>query len=200
MTEEPEVLSDDACGEDPPAEESGTQGPLAELFIALTARSRGEQGKLSIGVERQRLLDALHATPDELTHLLGSLREKIGPLGLEVIEYYSERELWLALRSVHACPNELGVDAQAILGVLMGMIEGEESPETIRIPVADLRDRLVRGRYLSEYQLDSNLKVLESLGFVRRSRSGVGYGPRTLIEYTQERRENIRDQARELVF
>ena len=173
---------------------------LSELFVALTARTRRDGRRLKIGVERQRLLEALDVSAETLSDCLRRLDEHIEPLGLERVEYYYDRELWLTLRSVHPCPNELGPDAQATLGVVMGLIEEGEAPEAARIPVSELRALLVRGRYLTEHQLDVNLKNLESLGFLHRSRAGVGYGPRTLIEYSPSRRANIRNEARELIF
>ena len=129
-----------------------------------------------------------------------ALGKQIGKLGLEVVDYYYEREHWYCLKSQYAAPNELGSLEQGVLGTLIGMIEATDKPERASLPVSELRKRLVGGKYASRYQLDIALSKLENLGFVAKKRSQLSYGPRTLIELSSERRANIAEEAETLVF
>ena len=173
---------------------------LQELFVALTSRWRTEDGSLAAGVPRRRLLTALDLDEPALRPLLDRLSGHLGPLGLELIEYYHARDRWYAIKSLHAAPNELDENEQAVLGVVIALIEESKRPSEAKIPPSKLKRILVRGKYLTQYRLDKVLSNLEHLGYLRRTKGGHAYGPRTLIEYGEDSRRNIAEEARELVF
>ncbi|MBI4615042.1 MAG: hypothetical protein HY720_15625 [Planctomycetes bacterium] len=185
--------------EQDPGEERGDD-VLQELFLALTARWRSEDGKLAVGVPRKKLVAALDLPEAELGPVLDRLSGRIGPLGLEVVEYYHGRDRWVALRSLAACPNELGEWEQAVLGVVIAFLEESQRPDSSQVPLSKLKRLLVRGKYLSEYRLERVLANLEHLGYLSRKKDGYAYGPRTLLEFGEERRKNIHEEARELIF
>ncbi len=184
--------------------QTAAEGPppeaLAELMIALSARWQTDAGKIAIGVPRGRLLAAAGTDEKGLTALLEALQKEIGRLGLELVDYYYEREHWFCLKSQYAAPNELGLAEQGVLGSLIGLLESQEKAERAALPVADLRKKLIGGKYISRYQLDAALSKLITLGFVTRKRSSLSYGPRTLIELSSERRSNIAEEAEALIF
>lgn len=180
----------------PPAEDE----VLQEMFVALTSRWRTDEGQLAVGVGRRKLMAALDVDEAGLRPLLDELAGRLGPLGLELVEYYHARDRWYAVKSVFAAPNELDENEQAVLGVVIALVEESKRPSEARIPLARLKRILVRGKYLTQYRLDKVLASLEHLGYLRRTKGGHAYGPRTLIEYGEESRRNIAEEARELVF
>lgn len=192
---------------EPEPDEPGDASPgekgddvLSELFVALAARWRTEDGKLAVGVPRKKLVAALGVSELELGQVLDRLSGRVGPLGLEVVEYYHGRDRWVALRSLSACPNELTEWEQAVLGVVIAFLEETKRPGDSQVPLSKLKRLLVRGKYLTEYRLDRVLASLEHLGYLSRKKEGYAYGPRTLLEFGEERRKNIHEEARELIF
>lgn len=176
------------------------QEVLAELLIALTARWRSADDRLAIGAPRDRLQAAAGTDAAGLDRLLDDLGSQIAPLGLEVVDYYYDKAHWFCVRSEYAAPNELSVIEQGVLGTVIGFLEGKSSPESASLPLTDVRQRLVNGRYVSRYQLDKTLQSLEDLGFLVRKKSHLSYGPRLLIEFSAERRANVAAEARSLIF
>lgn len=189
-----------------PIEPSGPRDPVAgdeilsELFVALTARWRGPEGNLAIGVSARRLIGALGVSAGDLGVLLDRLVERVAPLGLELVEYYHERDRWYVLRSVHPAPTELDEWEQSTLGVVIAMAEETKRGADAAVPGHKIQRLLVRGKYLSLYRLDRALSRLEALGYLVRKKGGYAYGPRTLVEYSEESRKNIHLEARDLVF
>jgi hypothetical protein len=169
---------------------------LGQLFAALTARFRNEEGQLSIGVKRQDLLEALHINKSGLTRLLDLLRQQISPLGLELVEYRLGRDTLYCVRTIYGVPAELSDPEYAVLGVIISTVErASKHRRPRRVSTKDIETILVARGRLSRYQLDKILRRLTELGYITRSTRRVAYGPRLELEFDSERREAIANAA-----
>ncbi len=169
-----------------------------QLFIALTSRWRRENRSLAFGVSKRQLRNKTGLTLLELEMYLEEFGKKAKRLGLELISYIVDNEVWYCLRSIYVVPNELTLDEQAVLGTIIFLIERsrdnrrrEETPVTSTI----LFDRLVKRGYYSEYSLTKIVRTLDTAGYIRRSGNKIRYGSRTKIEISPERRKEIADRT-----
>ncbi len=169
---------------------------LGQLFAALTARFRNEDGQLTIGVKRQDLLQALHINKAGLTRLLDLLRQQITPLGLELVEYRLGRDTLYCIRTIYGVPGELTDPEYAVLGVIISTIErASKHRRPRRVATKDIETILVARGRLSRYQLDKILRRLTELGYITRTARRIVYGPRLELEFDAERREAISNAA-----
>ncbi|MFX0168366.1 MAG: hypothetical protein ACFE89_03315 [Candidatus Hodarchaeota archaeon] len=169
---------------------------LGQLFAALTARYRNDDGQLNIGIKRQDLLEALHINKTGLDRLLDLLRQQIIPLGLELVEYRLGRDTLYCIRTIYGVPGELSDPEYAVLGVIIAKIEQAGQGRRIRrIATKALETVLVSRGRLSRYQLDRILRRLLELGYISRSARRIEYGPRLELEFDPERREAIANAA-----
>ena len=177
-------------------EEHGQRHLLGQLFAALTARYRNDEGQLSIGVKRHELLEALHINRTGLNQLLDLLRQQIAPLGLELVEYRLGRETLYCVRTIYGVPGELSDSEYAVLGVIIATIERASKSRRPRgIPTKAIETILVSRGRLSRYQLDRIIRRLIELGYITRSSRRIEYGPRLALEFDPERREAIANAA-----
>ncbi len=169
---------------------------LGQLFAALTARFRNEEGQLSIGVKRQDLLEALHVNKAGLSRLLDLLRQQIAPLGLELVEYRLNRDTLYCVRTIYGVPGELTDPEYAVLGVIISAVErASKSRRPRRVATKDIETILVARGRLSRYQLDKIMRRLIELGYLTRTTKRIAYGPRLELEFDSERREAIANAA-----
>ncbi len=169
---------------------------LGQLFAALTARYRDDDGHLNVGVKRQDLLEALHVNKTGLNRLLDLLRQQITSLGLELVEYRLGRDTLYCIRTLYGVPGELTDPEYAVLGVIIATIEqASKRRRPRRIATKDLETMLVARGRISRYQLDRILRRLIELGYVTRTARCIAYGPRLELEFDAERREAIASAA-----
>ncbi len=169
---------------------------LGQLFAALTTRYRDEEGRLCIGVTRQALIESLHTTRSGLDRILDLLRQEITPLGLELVEYRLGREARYCIRTLYGVPSELSDPEYAVLGVIIATIEASQTQRKLQqIRIKDLESVLVARGRISRYQLDKILYRLSHLGYIIRATSRISYGPRTELEFDEERRQAIANAA-----
>jgi len=172
---------------------------LQELFIAMTARWRREDGTLGIGVPKNKILKAGEITAEVMENLLQRLKEKMSSLGMEVIEYFYEGEIWYAVRSTYICPSELKSEEEATLAVIISAIESSsEVPK--RADVEIVKKKLLGGKYFTESQLERTLKQLEQAGYIQKRKQYILYSPRTLLEFSEEVRKHLVEEANRLIF
>ncbi|MFP4057944.1 MAG: hypothetical protein ACLF0G_13840 [Candidatus Brocadiia bacterium] len=184
---------------EPQAEpEASQQELLPQLTAILTARWRQENGRLAIGAPRRRLLQALRVEEARVDELLAALAEKAGELGLELREYRRAGDMWVCLTAVHGGPTELTDEEQGVLGVVVHLVRA--SGRRRHTTVDDLRELLVGREYLTEHQLQSRLRRLEYLGYIRRSRGTVHLDCRSELEFDENARREIAEQARSLIL
>jgi len=184
--------SKDTGGED--------QHLLAQLFAALTARWRDEEGHLRIGVSQRDLLEALKTSRAGLNRLLEQLIRMIEPLGLELVEYRVGREVRYCIRTLYGVPGELTDHEYAVLGLIIAAVEraaARRHPRVLR--TKDLERTLVATGRLSRYHLDKILRRLADLGYIVRGVNRITYGPRTEIEFDAERRQAIAARAQAII-
>ncbi len=169
-----------------------------QLFLALTSRRRLENGSLAFGVSKRHLRNKTGLTLLELETLLEDFGRNVKRLGLELISYVVDNEVWYCLRSIYVVPNELSLDEQAVLGTIIYLIEkttDHRRREEIPITSTILFDRLVKRGYYTEYSLTKILRTLVSTGYIRRGGNKIRYGARTKIEIATERRKEIADRT-----
>jgi hypothetical protein len=169
-----------------------------QLFLALTSRWRRENGTLAFGVSKRQLRNKTGVTLLELETLLEDFGRNVKRLGLELISYVVDNEVWYCLRSIHVVPNELSLDEQAVLGTIIYLIEkntDHRRREELPITSTILFDRLVKRGYYSEYSLTRILRTLDSTGYIKRGGNKIRYGARTKIEIAPERRKEIADRT-----
>ncbi len=182
--------------EDSEEEEFAQRHLLGQLFAALTARFRNDDGQLSIGVRRQDLREALHVNKTGLNRLLDLLRQQITPLGLELVEYRLGRDTLYCIRTIYGVPGELNDSEYAVLGVIISTVEKASKQRRPRhVPTKDIETILVARGRLSRYQLDKILRRLTELGYITRTARRLAYGPRIELEFDVERREAIANAA-----
>ncbi len=193
----PDTKEESGASSDPESgEELEQRHLLGQLFAALTTRYRDEEGRLCIGVTRQALIESLHTTRTGLNRILDLLRQQITPLGLELVEYRLGRETRYCLRTLYGVPGELTDPEYAVLGVIIATIEGVQAHRRQQyLRVKDLESAIVARGRLSRYQLDKILRRLSNLGYVTRTASRISYGPRTELEFDEERRQAIANAA-----
>ena len=193
--EQPEKKSENAVKEKL-EEDFGDVDP--QLFIALTSRWRRENGALAFGVSKRQLRNKTGLTLLELETYLEEFGKKVKRMGLELISYVVDNEVWYCLRSIYVVPNELTLDEQAVLGTVIFLIErSRDNRRREEIPVTStvLFDRLVKRGYYSEYTLTKILRTLDTAGYIKRGGNKIRYGPRTKIEISAERRKEIADRT-----
>ena len=160
MTSDPGTPPDSLPAPEPTEDEELEQRHLlGQLFAALTARYRGDDGQLSIGVSRQDLQDALHVNKTGLNRLLDLLRQQITLLGLELVEYRLSRDTLYCIRTLYGVPGELTDSEYAVLGVIIATIERvSKNRRPRRVATKDIETVLVARGRLSRYQLDKILR------------------------------------------
>ncbi|MGQ4832834.1 MAG: hypothetical protein ACP6IS_02910 [Candidatus Asgardarchaeia archaeon] len=167
---------------------------LAELVAVLSTRWRDENGILRIGVDESRLKEALGVkNRDELSDKLSKLQRKLTPLGLEITRYFFDKKFYFCIRTIYGVPSELSDIEYALLGVIIYYIETSGSDFVTR---KQLEISLVDGHYMNLYQLEQSLKTLELFGYIVKRRGNVAYGPRTLIEFEEDRRRAIAEEVK----
>jgi len=189
-------------GEQPPTIKDRLEEDFGEidpqLFLALSSRWRRQNGSLAFGISKRQLQTKTGLTLLELEELLNDFGSKVTRLGLELVSYLIDNEEWYCLRSIYVVPNELTLDEQAVLGTIIFLIEKQRDNrrrEERPITSAELFSRLVKRGYYSEYTLAKILRTLDSAGYIRRGGNKIRYGPRTLIELSSERRQEIADRT-----
>lgn len=170
---------------------------LQQMFIALTARWRKENGQLAIGTQKSKLLKAGGWNEEETERSFARLRSALEPIGLEVVEYICDGELWCAVRSSYVCPSELKTEEEALLAAIISFVEASKAKSA---PIESLEKKLVGSKYFSRHQMDRLLKNLEDMGYVRKKNREVVYSPRTLLEFSEESRKHIAEEARRFVI
>lgn len=171
-----------------------------ELFIAMSTRWIKNDGSLATGVSRKQILQKTDIKAEVLDDLIMQVKEKVDLLGLEVVEYTYESDLWYTLRSNYVAPNELNPEEEATLAVIIEFLEKQKDPTTANISLDKINDRLVKGKYFTNSSLDRSLRKLEYLGYINRKRKKISYKPRTLIEFSEISRKHIAEESSKLMF
>jgi len=167
----------------------------AQLFAALSARHRDENNRLIIGVKEDDLRDALQVSKRELDNIIKQFQEQIISFGLEVVRYSISRLHYYAIRTIYGVPSELSDDEYATLGVIISLMEDTKLAKTF-ITKKKLEAKLVAGGYLTKYQLERILRSLDESGYIINERGKIKYGPRTKIEFDEDRRKAISEETR----
>ena len=168
----------------------------AQLFAVLSARHREDNNRLVIGVKEEELRNALQVSKRELENLINDFQEKIIPFGLEVVKYSINRvRYYYAIRTIYGVPSELSDEEYATLGVIISLIE-DSNLAKLFVSRKKLDVKLVAGGYLTKYQLERILRNLEDAGYIINDRGKIRYGPRTKIEFDEDRRKAIAEEVR----
>ncbi len=171
---------------------------LPQLVAILTARSRDENGRLAIGAPRRKLLEALRVGEEELDALLQNLAQRGSELGLDLREYRKAGDTWHCLTATYGGPLELDDISQGVLALLIHLVR--KSGRRKIATQEEVREILVGREYLSEYQLQTILRRLDYLGYIRRGRGTIALDCRTTLEFDEAAQKEIAEQARALIL
>lgn len=177
-------------------EEFGEIDP--QIFLALSSRWRKENGSLAFGVSKRQLRNKTGLSLLDLEELMEDYGRKFKRIGLELVSYVEDNEVWYCLRSIYVVPNELSLDEQAVLGTIIFMIEKKTDHrrrDESQLLSTELFERLVKRGYYSEYTLTKILRSLDMSGYISRGGNKIRYGARTKIEISPERRKEIADRT-----
>jgi hypothetical protein len=168
----------------------------SQLIAILTNRRKSTEGNLLIGLDEPSLRQVL-GQEENFQSLMDEFNEYILGLGLTVVEFHYRGLVWRAIKSMYSQPIELSEEELAVLGTMIMLSEQQERQ---RIEYSELVNYLVQREYFSDYRIRKVIQSLQSSGYAEREGKYVAFGPRTLIEFTDEAREQIALQAHDLLF
>lgn len=199
---EPQPAAQQPEGEEPEAEgpegQTADETLLPQLVAILTARWREDNGRLAVGTPKRRIREALRIEVEGLEFLLHKLADQAEPLGLELRDYRRGGDTWLCLTAVHGGPSELRDREQGVLGLLIHLVR--KSGRRRCAAMDEVREILVGREYLTEHQLQTILRQLDYLGYIRRSRGTVHLDCRTTLEFDDAAQKEIAEQAKTLIL
>ena len=188
-------MSENVNGSNEISNESNFNELFAQLFAVLSARHRDENNRLVIGVKEEDLRDALQVSKRELEDIIKRFQKQITPFGLEIVRYSIGRTHYYAIRTIYGVPSELSDEEYATLGAIISLIEDTKLAKTF-VSKKKLDAKLVAGGYLTKYQLERILRNLEESGYIINDRGKIKYGPRTKIEFDEDRRKAIAEETK----
>ncbi|MFW6161348.1 MAG: hypothetical protein ACODAJ_01185 [Planctomycetota bacterium] len=184
---------------EPEAEEAAADETiLPQLVAILTARWRQDNGRLAVGAPKRRIREALRVEGEELEFLLHKLADQAEAIGLELRDYRRSGDTWLCLTAVHGGPSELRDREQGVLGLLVHLVR--KSGRRRSATMDEIREILVGREYLTEHQLQTVLRQLDYMGYIRRSRGTVHLDCRTALEFDDAAQKEIAEQAKTLIL
>ena len=188
---------DTAPPSDRPVDVLNRKEVYAQLFAILTNRRKDAENNLIIGLSDPDLRQVLGMDTEELQELLKEFNEHILGLGLTVVEYHYRGFVWYAMKSMYSAPIELSEEELAVLGTFIMLCEKHESQ---KIEAVELTDYLIQRNYFSDFKLKKLLQALQANGYLERLGKFLNFGPRSLIEFSDEARTQIAAQANDLLF
>ena len=169
----------------------------AQLFAILSNRRRNSDNQLIIGISEEEVSNVLNKSIEETKDLVQEFNDYLLGLGLSIVEYEYQKQIWICIKSMYAAPIELSEEE---LGVLGGLIMLTEEKEHNYIEQAVLLEYFVSREYFNEYRLRRIINRLIESAYVSKQAGKLTYGPRTLIELNEEVRRRISNQATDLLF
>ncbi|MHA2363639.1 MAG: hypothetical protein ACXAC7_06755 [Candidatus Hodarchaeales archaeon] len=170
----------------------------SQIFSILTNRRQNSEGHNLIGYSEEGLTTVLNRTIDETQKLLNEFNEYLLGLGLSIVEFIYQGEIWYCIKSLYAAPIELNEEELGVLGTLIML--AEENKQDF-IEQSTLIEYLTTRKYFNEYRLRKLISRLINSAFIEKKSGGkLAYGPRTLIELNEEVRRQIARQAEDLLF
>ena len=168
----------------------------SQLIAILTNRRKSTEGNLLIGLDEPSLRQVL-GEEENFRNLLNEFNEYILGLGLSLVEFHFNGLVWHAIKSQYSAPIELTEDELAVLGTMIMLCDQQERQ---RIEYGELVNYLVQREYFTDYRIRKLIISLQTNGYIEREGKYVAFGPRTLIEFSDEAREQIAKQAHDLLF
>ncbi|OLS16746.1 MAG: hypothetical protein HeimC3_51660 [Candidatus Heimdallarchaeota archaeon LC_3] len=168
----------------------------SQLIAILTNRRKSTEGNLLIGLDEPSLRQVL-GEEENFQSLIDEFNEYILGLGLTVVEFHYNGLVWRAIKSLYSAPIELSEEELAVLGTMIMLCDQQERQ---RIEYTVLVNYLVQREFFTDYRIRKLIQSLQTNGYVEREGKYLAFGPRTLIEFTDEAREQIALQAHDLLF
>ncbi|MFW9928537.1 MAG: hypothetical protein ACFFD1_04020 [Candidatus Thorarchaeota archaeon] len=181
---------------DLPIDDLPRKETYAQLLAILTNRRKSSEGNLLIGLDEPNLRQVLGAE-ENFKSLIDEFNDYILGLGLSLVEYQYHGIVWYAIKSLYSAPIELTEEEIAVLGTMIMLTEKQERQ---KIEYSELTDYLVKRNYFTDFKVRKIIQSLQANGYLEREGKFVVFGPRTLIEFSDEAREQIAAQATELLF
>lgn len=174
-----------------------TDEEKSELFKELTTILSRRWVKNKIFVFGSSEIDLLLATRfdiDTLREIIEEYKRFVEILGLEVVEYTIDGEMWYSLKSAFYAPSELLKSEFIVLGTIIGILETQTSPLLTKI----IKEKLIDTNRMKAYQVDLCLRKLTQQGYIKKLNNVWSYNYRTLVEFGEEERRKITEEFRKI--
>lgn len=171
------------------------KGELFKELTTILSRKWIKEKTMVFGCSEMDLLLATRFDINTLRDTLEEYKRFVEVLGLEVIEYDIERERWYCLRSNYYAPSDLEKGELAILGTIIGLIEGKSDKP---ITTEKIKEKLVVTGKMKEYLVENTLRKLARQGYIERKQNGWKYNYRVRIEFGEKERRKIAAEFRKI--
>ena len=174
-----------------------TDEEKSELFKELTTILSRRWVKNKIFVFGSSEIDLLLATRfdiDTLREVIEEYTRFVEILGLEVVEYTLDGDIWYSLKSAFYAPSELLKSEFIVLGTIIGILETQTGP----LLTKKIKEKLIDANRMKAYQVDLCLRKLTQQGYIKRHQNVLSYNYRTLVEYGEEERRKIAEEFRKI--
>lgn len=174
-----------------------TDEEKSELFKELTTILSRRWVKNKIFVFGSSEIDLLLATRfdiDTLREIIEEYKRFVEILGLEVVEYTIDGEMWYSLKSAFYAPSELLKSEFIVLGTIIGILETQTTPLLTKI----IKEKLIDTNRMKAYQVDLCLRKLTQQGYIKKLNNVWSYNYRTLVEFGEEERRKITEEFRKI--
>lgn len=174
-----------------------TDEEKSELFKELTTILSRRWVKDKIFVFGSSEIDLLLATRfdiDTLREIIEEYKRFVEILGLDVVEYTIDGEMWYSLKSAFYAPSELLKSEFIVLGTIIGILETQSGPLSTKI----IKEKLIDTNRMKAYQVDLCLRKLVQQGYIKKLRNDWSYNYRTLVEFGEEEMRKITEEFRKI--
>ncbi|MHA1200925.1 MAG: hypothetical protein ACTSQ4_00190 [Candidatus Heimdallarchaeaceae archaeon] len=174
-----------------------TDEEKSELFKELTTILSRRWVKDKIFVFGSSEIDLLLATRfdiDTLREIIEEYKKFVEILGLDVVEYTIDGEMWYSLKSAFYAPSELSKSEFIVLGTIIGILETQSEPLSTKI----VKEKLIDTNRMKAYQVDICLRKLVQQGYIKKLHNDWSYNYRTLVEFGEEERRKITEEFRKI--
>ena len=195
QTEEVEIEEEPFVIRLPATIADSDKGELFRELTTILSRKWIKERVMVFGCSEMDLLLATKFDINTLRDTLEEYKQFVEVLGLEVIDYDIKSERWYCLRSNFYAPTELEKGELAVLGAIIGLLEGKQNQP---IKTEKIKEALVTTGKMKEYFVENTLRKLARLGYIERKQNGWQYHYRVKIEFGEKERKRIAQEFRKV--
>ncbi|NPD88558.1 MAG: hypothetical protein HGN29_07530 [Asgard group archaeon] len=171
------------------------KGELFKELTTILSRKWIKEKTMVFGCSEMDLLLATRFDINTLRETLEEYKGFVEVLGLEVLEYEIKGERWYCLRSNFYAPSELEKGELAVLGTIIGLIEGKSKEP---ITTEKIKEKLVVTGKMKEYFVENTIRKLVRQGYIERKQNEWKYNYRVRIEFGEKERRKIAREFRKI--